>query len=203
MNQANRVQRVLLALCVLGAVVGMGLPAEAQTVQYIGPTCTFSWSPNAEPDLAGYRAWAVQGANQRPVVTIPKTSTSHPTSTTCAALGVNADGVWTFNVLAFDLAGNASSPTTLQATRDTIAPTSPANPSVSSPQPIAMTITPNPEARQATVAWIPGSCRQEFVVHRLVSGRWIEVGRTQDTWMDVPLINQVNQPYGVSAVCEG
>jgi hypothetical protein len=36
-----------------------------------------------------------------------------------------------------------------------------------------------------------------------VSGKWIEIGRTHDTWLDVPLINQVNQPYGVSAVCEG
>lgn len=203
MNQTNRLQRVLLALCVLGAVAGMGLPAEAQTVNYIGSACVFSWSPNAEPDLAGYRAWAAQGATMKPVVTIPKTSTSHPTSTTCPALGVTTDGQYTFNVVAFDLAGNASNPSVITATRDTIAPASPANPSVSSPQPIAMTITPNPEARQATVAWIPGSCRQEYIVHRLVSGRWVEVGRTHDTWMDVPLINQVNQPYGVSAVCEG
>lgn len=199
-------QRWLSIACcavALAAVAVFTPPAEAQTVQYIGPTCTLSWDPNSESDLAGYRAFAVQGANQRTVVTIPKTATSHPTSTTCAALGVNADGLWTFSVLAFDLAGNASSPTTIQATRDTSAPVSPANPSLSSPQPIAMTITPNPAAQQATVAWIPGGCQKEFIVHRLVSGRWIEIGRTHDTWLDVPLINQVNQPYGVSAVCEG
>lgn len=34
-----------------------------------------------------------------------------------------------------------------------------------------------------------------------MSGKWIEVGRTQDTWLDVVLRNTVNQPYGVSGVC--
>lgn len=191
--------QVLLALCVLGAVMGMARGADAQTVQYIGPVCTFSWNANTEADLAGYKAFAVQGSTQNPVVTIAKSATS----TSCAALGVTKDGVWTFNVLAFDLAGNASNPSTIQATRDTIAPVSPANPSVASPQPIAMSVTPNPAARQATVAWIPGSCQKEFIVHRLVSSKWVEIGRTHDTWLDVPLLNQVNQPYGVSAVCEG
>lgn len=178
-------------------------PAEAQSIQYVGPTCTISWTPNAESDLAGYRAFAVRGATQNPVLTIPKTATSHVTNTTCAAVGITTDGAWTFNLVAFDLAGNASAPAVVNVTRDTVAPATPGGISIASPQPIALSVTPNPEARQATVAWVPGTCRSEFIVSRLVSGRWIEVGRTRDTWMDVPLINQVNQPYGVSAVCEG
>lgn len=188
-----------IIVCCLGFA---GL-AEAQTAPYIGPTCTFAWDANSEPDLAGYRAFAVQGSTQHPIVTIQKTATSHPTSTTCTELGVTTDGLWTFNVLAFDLAGNASNPATIQATRDTVAPTSPGGLSIGSPQPLAMTVTPNPAARQATVAWVPGSCQQEFIVSRLVNSKWIEVGRTHDTWLDVPLVNAVNQPYGVTAVCGG
>lgn len=194
-----------IASCVLAlAAVAVSPPAaEAQTTPYIGPTCTFLWHANSETDLAGYRAFAVQGSVAMPIVTIPKTATSHPTSTTCAALGVTTDGAWTFNVLAFDFAGNASNPATIQATRDTAAPTSPGGLSIGSPQPIAMTITPNPAARQSTVAWVPGTCQGEFIVSRLVSSRWLEIGRTHDTWLEVPLVNAVNQPYGVSAVCGG
>ena len=191
---------------VIFAVLGLMIavpPAEAQTVQYIGPTCTFAWDANTETDLAGYRAWAVRGSTALPMVTIAKTATSHPTSTTCAALGVTVDGSYRFNVVAFDLAGNASNPAFLDAVRDTVTPASPGGLRLTSAQPIAMSITPNPAAQQATVAWVPGTCQQEFIVSRLVSGRWIEIGRTHDTWLTVPLVNQVNQPYGVSAVCEG
>jgi hypothetical protein len=194
-------KQILLMLCAsLFVYVGW---AEAQTPPYIGATCTFSWNANTESDLAGYRAWAVRGSTALPIVTLSKTSTSHPTSTTCAALGVTADGSYRFNVVAFDLAGNASSPAFIDAVRDTVAPASPANPSLSSPQPVALFIVPNPDAKQTTVSWIPGRCQQEYIVSRLVSGKWIEIGRTHDTWLDVPLVNQVNQPYGVSAVCEG
>jgi hypothetical protein len=203
----NDIRIGILAMCLLLVLLVLCLgfvgSAQAQTPHYIGPTCTLAWNANPETDLAGYRAFAVQGATQGPVVTIPKTSTSHPTSTTCAALGVAQDGLWTFNVLAFDLAGNVSHPATIQGTRDTLAPAMPGGLSVGSPQPIAMSVTPNPAARQATVAWVPGGCTREFIVSRLVSGRWVEIGRTHDTWLDVPLVNAVNQPYGISAVCGG
>lgn len=179
----------------------MTTPAEAQAApQYIGSACTFAWDANTEPDLAGYRAWAVRGSTALPMVTIPKAATS-PTSTTCAALGVSVDGSYRFNVVAVDLAGNASNPSFLDAVRDTVAPASPGGLRLTSAQPVAMTITPNPAAQKTTVAWVPGTCQQEFIVSRLVSGRWIEIGRTHDSWLDVPLVNQVNQPYGVSAVC--
>lgn len=182
--------------------------AEAQTAPvFIGETCTFQWDANTETDLAGYRAWAVRQGTPTvpalPIVTINKTATSHPTSTTCAALGITADGTYQFNVLAFDLAGNSSPTTSVLGTRDGVGPAAPRNPRLSSTQPVAMTITPNPIARQATVAWNPGTCQREFIVSRLVSSQWVEVGRTRETWMNVPLVNQVNQPYGVSAVCEG
>lgn len=191
----------LLKLATLVLTLWGPLLAEAQTVQYIGPTCTFSWTANTESDLAGYRAWVAEGATSKPPVTLNKTATSHPTSTTCAALGVTTDGQKRFNVVAFDQAGNASSPSFLDAVRDTVSPTSPGGLNLSSPQPIALSVTPNPAAQQATVAWVPGTCRKEFVVSRLVSGQWREIGRTQESWFKVPLINQVNQPYGVSAVC--
>lgn len=192
--------KLLLVVLSLGLALLPGV-AVAQTIQYIGSTCTFSWIANTETDLAGYRAWVTEGATQKPPVTLNKTATNHPTSTTCAALGVTTDGPKRFNVVAFDQAGNASSPAFLDAVRDTVAPVTPGGLNLSSPQPIAMSITPNPAAQQTTVAWVPGSCQREFIVSRLVSGRWIEIGRTQDTWLDVPLVNQVNQPYGVSAVC--
>lgn len=170
---------------------------EAQTTPYIGASCILSWDKNTEPDIAGYRAFAVNGATQGPTVTI-----THPqTSTTCSALGVTTDGTWTFTVLAVDQAGNVSAPATLQAIRDTVAPAAPGGLKVGSAQPVAMAVTPNPLARETTVSWVPGTCRGEFVVHRLVSGKWVEIGRTTDTWLTVPLINSVNQPYAVSAVC--
>lgn len=189
----------ILAMLVAGLV--LPLTAHAQTVQYIGPTCTFSWTANTESDLAGYRAWVAEGATSKPPVTLNKTATSHPTSTTCAALGVTTDGQKRFNVVAFDTAGNASAPAFLDAVRDTVSPSSPGGLNLSSPQPIAMSITPNPAAKQSTVAWVPGTCQKAFIVSRLVSGQWVEVGRTDKTWLTVPLVNQVNQPYGVSAVC--
>lgn len=202
MNLRSLSRLVVVGVIFVGLCLsGLTLPAEAQTVQYIGSTCTFSWNANTETDLAGYRAWAVRGSTALPIVTIAKTSTSHPTSTTCAALGVTVDGSYRFNVIAFDLAGNASNPAFLDAVRDSVAPVSPGGLNLSSPQPVAMSITPNPAAQQATVAWVPGTCQQEFIVSRLVSGRWVEIGRTSDTWLTVPLVNQVNQPYGVSAVC--
>lgn len=191
----------LKILAMLLAVLALPLSGEAQTVQYIGSACTFSWTANTETDLAGYRAWVTEGAMQKPPVTLNKTATSHPTSTSCAALGVTTDGQKRFNVVAFDQAGNASNPAFLDAVRDTVAPVTPGGLNLSSPQPVALSITPNPAAHQTTVAWVPGTCQKEFIVSRLVSGRWIEIGRTHDTWLDVPLVNQVNQPYGVSAVC--
>jgi len=193
--------KLMIVLCL--AWSGAAGFAEAQTLPFIGPACIFAWSPNTESDLAGYRAFAVQGATQGPVVTLPKTATSHPTSTTCAALGITADGAYRFNVLAFDIAGNASAPAFIDATRDTAAPSTPGGLSIGSSQPIAISVTPNPDARQSTVAWVPGRCQQEFIVSRLVNSRWIEIGRTHDRWLDVPLVNAVNQPYGVSAVCGG
>jgi hypothetical protein len=48
---------------------------------------------------------------------------------------------------------------------------------------------------------VPGLCQKEFVVSVLISGSWREVGRTTESWLDVPLVNSVNQPYAVSAVC--
>ena len=205
----NRLSRIGVIFAALGLMATIGVPqqAEAQTSpQYINSTCTFSWDPNTETDLAGYRAWVErQGSTgpALPIVTLTKTATSHPTSTTCAALGVTADGAYRFSVLAFDLAGNPSVPTSIIAVRDSTGPASPSGLHVTSPQPIALTVTPNPTTRQATVAWIPGTCRREFIVTRLVSGAWVEVGRTPNAWLTVPLVNQVNQPYGVSAVCEG
>lgn len=194
---------ISVALCL--SVILTTSPAEAQTApEYIRDACTFTWNPNSESDLAGYRAWVErQGGTgpTLPTVTITKTATSHPTSTTCAELGVTSDGTYRFNVLAFDLAGNPSVPTAVIAVRDTVGPASPGGLNLSSPQPVAMSVTPNPGANLTTVAWVPGFCQQEFIVSRLVSGRWIEIGRTHDTWLTVPLVNQVNQPYGVSAVC--
>jgi hypothetical protein len=196
----------LVAVAVAVGAISAGLclttPVEAQTPTYIGSTCTFIWDPNTESDLAGYRAWAVRGSTVLPPVTLTKTATSHPTSISCAELGVTEDGAYRFHVIAFDLAGNESIPATVEAVRDTVAPVSPGGVRVSSPQPVALSVTPNPAANTTTVAWVPGTCRREFIVSRLVSGRWVEVGRTQDTWLTVPLVNQVSQPYGVSAVCE-
>ncbi|MDO8357279.1 MAG: hypothetical protein Q7U76_12890 [Nitrospirota bacterium] len=179
--------------------------AEAQTAPtYIGANCQLAWLPNSEPDLAGYRAFAVQSSTTLPMVTIPKTATSHPTSTTCAALGIVADGAYRLNVLAYDLAGNASNPAYIDGVKDTLAPISPRQLQLTtSAQPVAMSVTPNPSVQQATIAWVPGTCQGEFIVSRLVSSRWVEIGRTYDHWLDVPLVNAVNQPYGVSAVCEG
>lgn len=191
----------ILQLALMILVLALPMWAHAQTVQYIGQTCTFSWTANTETDLAGYRAWVAEGATSKPPVTLNKTATSHPTSTTCAALGVTTDGAKRFNVVAFDQAGNASDPAFLDVVRDTVKPAPPGGLTVSSPQPIAMSITPNPAAKQSTVAWVPGTCQKAFIVSRLVSGQWVEVGRTDKTWLTVPLVNQVNQPYGVSAVC--
>lgn len=39
-------------------------------------------------------------------------------------------------------------------------------------------------------------------MYRLVNSKWIEIGRTVNTWLEVPLFNTVNQPFGVGAVCE-
>lgn len=60
-----------------------------------------------------------------------------------------------------------------------------------------------PYVGSTTLSWSPGLCREEFVVSLLVSGKWIEIGRTTENHLDVVLRNTVNQPYGVSAICGG
>lgn len=167
--------------------------AEAQTP--ITDNCIFSWSPNQEPDLAGYRAWASNGAISTPPVTILKPATQ----TSCQALGVTQEGTWTFSVVAFDDAQQASSPSTVIGVLN-LAPAPPGGLQLSA-QPLAMTVTPNPLADTAIVAWQPGACTQQFVISRLVSGKWVEVGRTTRNWFAAPLVDSVNQPYGVSAIC--
>lgn len=51
------------------------------------------------------------------------------------------------------------------------------------------------------ITWVPGTCKKEFVVYRLVIGKWIEIGRTVHNWLEVPLFNTNTQPFGVGAVC--
>lgn len=184
---------ICLILC---AVLGLATPAVAQSV-YIGTACTLSWAANTESDLKGYEAQASTTATSKPLVTI----LAPGVSTTCAALGVDADELWTFRVRAMDQAGNRSAFASIQATRDTKAPGVPGGLSVSSPQPIALTITPNALTKTTTLSWVPGQCRGEFVVHRLISGSWREIKRTQQSWIAVPLVNAMNQPYAVSALC--
>lgn len=133
--------RLLIVPLTIAALCIVGGPAAAQTTPappaapiFIGKTCTFSWSPNSETDLAGYRAWVSEGTVTKPTVTIQKTEASHPTSVPCSALGVTTDGLKRFHVVAFDSAGNVSLPAFIEVTRDTTAPK----------QPSGLTVTRNP-----------------------------------------------------------
>lgn len=184
-----KLRKVAIALCLLL------LPALAQAQTPITTNCMLSWSPNQETDLAGYKAWASKGGVKNQIVVIQKPTTQ----TSCAALGVTTEGTWDFSVSAFDTANQESTPSTVVGVINP--PPAPPGGLQLSSQPIAMSVTPNPSAKTATVSWIPGTCTKEFVVTRLVSGKWVEVGRTARNWYEAPLVDQVNQPYGVSAVC--
>lgn len=112
------------------ALILHGAPTLAQTpppVTVIGASYTLPWNPNTETDLAGYQAWVTKGSVAKPAVTLTKTATAHPTSTTCAALGVTTDGPKRFNVLASDQAGNQSPPAFVDTVRDTTAPAQPSS----------------------------------------------------------------------------
>lgn len=109
---------IIAALCALCAA--FTVPTAEAATSFSG-TCTFLWNANTESDLAGYRAWVSKGGVQKPVVNVP---VSTAPKVTCQALGVDSDGTWDFNVLAYDNAqtANLSSVSSIQATRDTVAP---------------------------------------------------------------------------------
>lgn len=75
---------------------------------YFGPSKVFTWNPNTESDLAGYKFYAGASSRLYSVVqdvglTPTPTNPSHPLS----QLGLT-DGQWYVAVSAYDFAGNES-----------------------------------------------------------------------------------------------
>ena len=119
-NIGRQIVSVSLVIVLGPCGLCLGL-AEAQTPPvFVQQACTVTWNANTEPDLAGYRIFAVKGAVSNPIVTVP---VGPAPQTTCAALGVTTDGQWTLNLIAFDTANNASQPPTVASfTNDTVSP---------------------------------------------------------------------------------
>jgi len=110
MNQRHRLKQCLLILCVLGAVVGIGLPAEAQTVPVCTPAqpCTLEWNANAEPDMQEYRVFISRTSGQYDL-TQPARVIQHPgTSGDTAGIGALAEGPHFVVITAVDQSGNMS-----------------------------------------------------------------------------------------------
>ena len=132
----NRMKYLMAAISILPCLMCAGLVNAQVTVvgttTYFRQNCTLLWDYVMPPplDLAGFVAQASLGLIVKPPVTLPVTALQ----TSCAQLGIDKDGIWTFTVWAIDLAGNVSDKPFVVATRDLTSPTQPTN----------LRVTPNP-----------------------------------------------------------
>lgn len=118
----------VIVTVVLIALAIFTVRANAQAV--VGANCTISWTANTEADLGGYRVYGTAGALTKTLDVLKPA-----TSTTCAALGVQAGGTIMIQVDAVDVVGNRSPKSVVVVTvQDITAPV----------QPTGVTVTANP-----------------------------------------------------------
>lgn len=121
-------KRLILRFAITVLMGTLATEAVAQTITgYVRQSCTISWTANIETDLAGYRANVTRNGVTNPSVTIP---VGPAPQTTCADLGVTADGSYAFSVIAFDTSNNVSPPALATVIRDTIAPNTTVTPTI-------------------------------------------------------------------------
>lgn len=94
--------KLLVGSAIIGAILA------AQPAHAILQDCTITWTPNSEPDLAGYKVYAAPTSKGytmgKPLLDVPKTQTTAK----CNALKLPSPATYFFAVTAYDTSGNES-----------------------------------------------------------------------------------------------